>query len=73
MKKEPIIRAGTYKHYKGGLYKVIGIAKHSETKEKMVVYRSIDDEHDLWVRPFEMFKEEVMVDGKKVPRFTYIK
>lgn len=73
MIKKPLIRAGTYKHFKGGLYKVISIAKHSETLEKMVVYRSLKDEDQLWVRPLEMFKEKVEVEGKLVPRFEFIK
>ena len=73
MIKKILIHAGTYQHYKGGLYKVIGIAKHSETKELMVVYRAKAKDHDLWVRPFKMFREKVEVDGKKVPRFKYIR
>lgn len=73
MADKPLIRAGTYQHYKGGMYKVIGIASHSETLEKMVVYRKIHEEHGLWVRPLTMFKEQVEVDGKKVPRFKFIK
>jgi hypothetical protein len=73
MQKNPIIRAGIYRHYKGALYKVIGIALHSENKEKLVVYRSVNDEHDLWVRPFDMFMGEVEVDGKKMARFTFVK
>lgn len=72
MTKEPLIRAGTYRHYKGGIYKVIAIAKHTETGEEMVVYRSLDDERQLWVRPLEMFRERIKVDGKPVPRFEFI-
>jgi hypothetical protein len=70
--KNPLIRAGIYKHYKGGFYKVISIAKHTETKEDMVVYKSVNDEHQLWVRPLKMFNEKVKVDGKEIPRFQYI-
>lgn len=70
--EKPLIRAGTYQHYKGNLYKVVGIAKHSETQDLMVVYRAQGREYDLWVRPFEMFKEKVEVEGKKVPRFKYL-
>ena len=72
MTTKPLIRAGIYKHFKGGLYKVIGIAKHSETNENMVVYRAKNDEHQLWVRPLEMFNENVKVDNKLVPRFELI-
>ena len=72
MTKKPLIRAGLYRHYKGGLYKVIAIARHSETQEDMVVYRAKGDEHQLWVRPLEMFREKVKVEGKLVPRFELI-
>lgn len=72
MSEKPLIRAGTYQHFKGNLYKVIGIAKHSETQELMVVYRAQDDEYNLWVRPYEMFREKVEIKGEKVPRFRYL-
>ncbi|MBU0727940.1 DUF1653 domain-containing protein [Patescibacteria group bacterium] len=72
MTKKSLIRAGVYKHYKGGIYKVISIAKHSETKEDMVVYKSLDKEHQLWVRSLKMFTEMVEVEGGKVPRFQKI-
>lgn len=72
MTKKALIRAGTYKHFKGNHYKVISIAKDSETKKDMVVYRSLDDEHQLWVRPLKMFTEMVEVEGKKVPRFQFL-
>ncbi|MBI2411202.1 MAG: DUF1653 domain-containing protein [Candidatus Kerfeldbacteria bacterium] len=68
---------GTYQHYKGKIYEVIGIARHSETLEEMVVYRALYESPDfgenaLWVRTKSMFCELVTVDGKRVPRFTYI-
>ncbi len=66
------VKPGRYRHYKGNEYEVIGIAKHSETLEEMVVYRALYGEHLLWVRPKAMFSEMVEVDGKKVPRFQYI-
>jgi len=71
MTKNPLIRAGIYKHYKGDLYKVISIAKHTETNEDMVIYKSIDSK-ELWVRPLEMFNEKIKIDGKTIPRFKYI-
>ena len=71
--KKPLIRAGIYKHYKGDLYKVISIARHTDTKEDMVVYKSVNDERQLWVRPLEDFREKVKIGGKLVPRFEYIK
>jgi hypothetical protein len=62
------IEKGFYKHYKGGLYVVIGTAKHSETLEDLVVYQN--HKGDLWVRPAEMFLEVVEVGGKRVSRFA---
>jgi hypothetical protein len=66
------IKVGKYRHYKGNLYEVIGVANHSETLEKMVVYRALYGERELWVRPASMWNEIVMVEGKNVLRFTYI-
>lgn len=63
---------GHYKHYKGGLYTLVGIAKHSEDLSKMVVYRSDKDNNKLWVRPLEMFIEDVTIDGITQPRFKYL-
>ena len=67
------VKLGKYKHYKGKSYEVVGIAKHSETLEELVVYRALYGKNDLWVRPLKVFLEEVEVDGKKVPRFIFIK
>lgn len=64
--------SGTYRHYKGNEYEVIGIAKQSETLEEMVVYRALYGEGQLWVRPLRMFLETVEVDGKFVPRFERV-
>jgi hypothetical protein len=68
------LKLGTYEHYKGKKYRIVGVAKHSETLEDMVVYEALYDNETskLWVRPLEMFLEEVEVDGKKVPRFKYL-
>lgn len=62
---------GLYKHYKGKVYKVIGIATHSETLEKLVVYKATyqKEGENLWVRPLSMFAETVLIDGKMVNRF----
>jgi len=65
-----MIETGRYKHYKGNYYNVIGVARHSETGEQMVVYRPQYGERGLWVRPLTMFVEKVAVDGKSVPRFA---
>ena len=65
-------KKGRYRHYKGNEYELIGIANHSETLEKMVVYRALYGEGALWVRPLSMWSESVEVNGKSVLRFTYI-
>ena len=67
-----MIRLGRYRHFKGGEYEVIGIARHSETREEMVVYRALYGEGGLWVRPLSMWEETVTRDGKTYTRFTYI-
>jgi hypothetical protein len=63
---------GRYRHYKGGLYEVLGVARHSETEEEFVVYRALYGEGGLWVRPRAMFVEMVTVGGAVVPRFRYV-
>lgn len=67
------LKLGEYEHYKGKRYNVLGIAKHSETLEELVVYQALYGENGLWVRPLKMFLENVEVDGEKVPRFRFIK
>lgn len=67
-----MIRLGRYRHFKGGEYEVVGIARHSETREEMVVYRALYGEYGLWVRPASMWEETVTRDGKAFQRFTYI-
>ena len=66
-------KPGIYRHFKGNLYEVIGVASHSETLEPMVVYRALYGEHGLWVRPAAMFLETVTRDGVTVPRFSYLR
>ena len=66
------LKPGRYRHYKGSDYQVIDLARHSETEEWMVVYRTLYGEFDLWVRPLEMFTEELEVDGKMCRRFTFV-
>ena len=72
MENRSDIKPGKYRHYKGGLYTVIGLARHSETEEQLVVYRPEYGESGLWVRPLSMFVEHVTVNGQSVPRFEYI-
>lgn len=67
-----MIKAGIYRHFKGNKYEVLGVAKHSETLEEMVVYRALYGEFGLWVRPASMWEEQVERDGKVYTRFTYL-
>ncbi|QDV52290.1 DUF1653 domain-containing protein [Gimesia fumaroli] len=66
------MKIGRYRHYKGNDYLVIGVARHSETEEEMVVYSPDYGQKGLWVRPKIMFLEKVEVDGREVARFQYI-
>ncbi len=66
------IKIGKYKHFKGNEYRVLGVAKHSETLEPMVVYQALYGEKGLWVRPASMWNEIVDKDGYQGPRFQFI-
>ena len=66
------IKLGRYRHFKGREYEVLGIARHSETEEELVVYRALYGDFGLWVRPVSMWNETVERDGKTFRRFTYI-
>lgn len=69
----PMLKTGTYRHYKDKLYQVIGVALHSETQEPVVVYKPLyKSDAELWVRPYDMFVENIIVDGKEIPRFKYV-
>ncbi|MCR4328534.1 MAG: DUF1653 domain-containing protein [Patescibacteria group bacterium] len=77
-----MLKPGVYRHYKGKQYKVLGVALHTETREKMVLYKALYDCPDLkeefgddplFVRPYNMFVEEVEVDGIKKPRFEWVR
>lgn len=65
-------RKGQYRHYKGLRYEVIATARHSETLEPMTLYRALYGEQGLWVRPATMFAEEVVIDGIRQPRFSWV-
>lgn len=67
-----VLKPGRYRHYKGGEYQVQGVATHSETGEQLVVYSPLYGERGLWVRPLAMFRETVKVEGRTLPRFSYI-
>jgi hypothetical protein len=66
------IKPGRYRHFKGKEYRVLCLAKHSETEEDMVVYRALYGERGIWVRPAAMWNETVERDGKTYKRFEYI-
>lgn len=66
----PSLATGRYRHYKGGEYEVIGVARHSETLEPHVVYRPLYNTTGLWLRPLAMFVEEIDHDGRRQPRFA---
>lgn len=66
------IKPGRYRHFKGKEYEVLGVARHSETDEELVVYRALYGDFGLWVRPVSMWHEAVERDGKTFRRFTYI-
>ncbi|NML45252.1 DUF1653 domain-containing protein [Ramlibacter sp. G-1-2-2] len=68
----PTLRSGRYRHYKGGEYEVVSVARHSETHEPLVVYRPLYNDTGWWVRPFAMFVEDVVIDGKRQPRFAFV-
>ncbi|MFT5988521.1 MAG: hypothetical protein ACI912_002030 [Marinobacter psychrophilus] len=70
--KQIDVLPGRYRHYKGKDYEVIDIARHSETEEKLVVYRCLYGDYSLWVRPLSMFRETVDVAGEQLPRFARI-
>ncbi len=67
-----MLKLGKYRHYKGKEYEVIGIARHSETLEELVIYRALYGDCALWSRPLNMFLEDVEIEGVKIPRFKYV-
>jgi hypothetical protein len=66
----PAAKLGRYRHYKGGEYEVVGVARHSETLEALVLYRPLYGDSGLWVRPYAMFFEHIDIDGRRQPRFA---
>ena len=68
----PSIRLGRYRHYKGNMYEVIGVVRHSESLEPMVLYRPLYNDSGQWVRPYVMFVESIEFEGLVQPRFQFI-
>lgn len=68
-RSKPELKPGKYRHFKGKYYEVIGVARHSETGEDLVVYRCLYGDYSLWVRPLEMFAEKIKEGDREVPRF----
>ncbi len=68
-----MIRLGIYQHYKGEYYQVIGLARHSETLEELVVYQTLYDDFGLWVRPFASFTEKITLNSEEVSRFKFVR
>lgn len=66
------IPRGRYRHFKGNMYELLDVARHSETQEPFVVYRALYGEHGLWIRPLAMFDETIERDGRMIKRFQYI-
>lgn len=65
-------QGGTYKHYSGKTYQVLGVGRHSETLDEYVIYKALYGEGDLWMRPLTMFLETIEIEGKIVPRFALL-
>ncbi len=68
----PAEKGVLYRHYKGNVYEVVAVAKHSETLEELVIYKDTSDESKVWARPASMWNETVILDGKRVRRFERI-
>ncbi|MFC0708360.1 DUF1653 domain-containing protein [Azorhizophilus paspali] len=66
------VQPGLYRHYKGAEYRVLGMVRHSESEEELVLYQALYGDFGLWVRPLAMFAESVEVDGRRMPRFALI-
>lgn len=70
MEKQP--ESGIYQHYKGKLYHVLEVGRHSETLDEYVIYRQLYGDYGLWVRPLAMFRESVVHEGVRMPRFKFL-
>ena len=72
IQSKTMIKPGLYERYKGLKYEVIGVCRHSETLEELVVYKALYGDYRMWVRPFKMFNETIEVNGKETKRFKFI-
>lgn len=71
--EQKLVSGGMYRHYKDKLYRVLAVARHSETEEELVIYQALYGEHGIWARPLDMFLESVtLADGQVVPRFALV-
>lgn len=61
---------GRYRHYKGNKYEVLGEGIHTETEERLIIYKALYEPFTIWVRPYDMFFETVTIDGQEIPRFS---
>lgn len=68
-----VLRPGIYRHFKGNLYEVMTVARHTETEEDMVVYRALYGDFGIWVRPLAMFTEQIERDGQRIARFEFVR
>jgi len=66
-----LIQNGVYRHYKGNLYKLICVSRHTETEEELVIYQSLYGDYGFWARPKQMFLETVVIDGVEIERFAF--
>ena len=72
-KTAQLVEGGTYRHYKGNLYKVLHLARHSETEVLLVIYQALYGDYGIWARPLDMFVEDVLLpDGTEVPRVQLV-
>ncbi len=67
-----IVVGSLYEHYKGLRYKILGVARHSETLEELIVYQALYGEGNIWVRPLNMFLESIVINGQLQPRFKLV-
>lgn len=67
-----MLKTGLYRHYKGNIYRLLYIARHSETLEEMVIYQDVNEIQKVWARPASMWEETVEVGGRIIPRFEYL-